>query len=74
MIYDSIAGALFVMLVSLPNTVLAEDYQLRETYRHEEVRQSWADVNKPVPPGDYTIKIDSRVFSMTIPPGRTAAS
>jgi hypothetical protein len=62
------------MLVSLPNILLAEDYELRETHRHEEVRQSWADVHNPVPPGDYNIKIDDLVFSMTIPEGRTAAS
>jgi len=72
--YDSIAGVLFVMLVSIPNMLLAEDYELREAYRHEDVRQSWADVNNPVPPGDYTIKIDDRTFSMTIPQDRTAAS
>lgn len=63
-----------MVLVSLPNTVLAEDYELREAHRHEEVRQSWADVHNPVPPGDYSIKIDDRVFSMTIPQGRTSAS
>lgn len=62
------------MLISLPNTVFAEDYEQREKHRHEDVRQSWVDVNNPVPPGDYNIKIDNRVFSMTIPQGRTAAS
>lgn len=72
--YYSIAGALIVMLVSLSNAVLAEDYELREAHRHEEVRRSWADVRNPVPPGNYNIKIDGRVFSMTIPQGRTAAS
>lgn len=72
--YYSIAGVLFVMLVFLPNAALAEDYELREAYRHEEVRQHWADVRKPVPPGEYKIKIDDRVFTMTVPQGRTAAS
>lgn len=72
--YYSIVGALIVMLLSLPNIVLAEDYELREAHRHEVVRQSWADVRNPVFPGDYNIKIDGRVFSMTIPQGRTAAS
>lgn len=72
--YDSIAVALFVMLVSIPNMLQAEDYELREAYRHDDVRQSWADVNNPVPPGEYTIKIDDRTFSMTIPQGRTAAT
>lgn len=72
--YYSIVGALIVMLLSLPNAVLAEDYELREAHRHEEVRRSWADVRNPVPPGDYNIKIDGRVFSMTIPQGRTAAT
>lgn len=72
--YDSTALALFVMLVSIPNMLQAEDYELREANRHQEVRQHWADVNNPVPPGDYTIKIDDRTFSMTIPQGRTAAS
>jgi len=70
----SIAGALFVTLVSLSNVVLAEDYELREAHRHEEVRQSWADFDNPVPPGDYNFKIDDRVFIMTIPQGRTSAS
>lgn len=60
--YYSIVAVLFVMLVSLSNTVLAEDYELREAHRHEEVRRSWADVRNPVPPGDYTIKIDDRVL------------
>jgi hypothetical protein len=63
-----------VILASLPNTLLAEDYEQREKRIHEEVRQHWADVNNPVPPGDYTLRIDDRTFSMTIPQGRTAAS
>ncbi|PPC97396.1 MAG: hypothetical protein CTY32_02100 [Methylotenera sp.] len=54
--------------------MLAEDYEQREKRIHEEVRQHWADVNNPVPPGDYTLRIDDRTFSMTIPQGRTAAS
>ena len=72
--YYSIVAVLFVILVSLSNTVLAENYEQREARRHEEVRRSWADVRNPAPPGDYNIKIDNRVFSMTIPQGRTAAS
>lgn len=63
-----------MILASLPNTLLAEDYEQREKRIHEEVRQHWADVNNPVPPGDYTLRIDDRTFSMTIPQGRTAAS
>ncbi len=63
-----------MILASLPNTLLAEDYEQREKRIHEEVHQHWADVNNPVPPGDYTLRIDDRTFSMTIPQGRTAAS
>lgn len=74
MIYCSLPVILFVILASLPNTLLAEDYEQREKRIHEEVRQHWADVNNPVPPGDYTLRIDDRTFSMTIPQGRTAAS
>lgn len=72
--YCSLPVILFVILASLPNTLLAEDYEQREKRIHEEVRQHWADVNNPVPPGDYTLRIDDRTFSMTIPQGRTAAS
>ncbi len=72
--YYSVPVVLFVMLVSLPKALLAEDYEQREKRIHEEVRQHWADVNNPVPPGDYTLRIDDRTFSMTIPQGRTAAS
>ena len=72
--YCSLPVILFVILASIPNTLLAEDYEQREKRIHEEVRQHWADVNNPVPPGDYTLRIDDRTFSMTIPQGRTAAS
>jgi len=66
--------SLIVILGSLPHALLAEDYEQREKRIHEEVRQHWADVNNPVPPGDYTLRIDDRTFSMTIPQERTAAS
>lgn len=72
--YCSLPVILFVILASIPNTLLAEDYEQREKRIHEEVRQHWADVNNPVPPGDYTLRIDDLTFSMTIPQGRTAAS
>jgi len=72
--YYSFPVVLFLILVSLSDILLAEDYEQREKRIHEEVRQHWADVNNPVPPGDYTLQIDDRTFSMTIPQGRTAAS
>ncbi len=72
--YYSFTVVLFLILVSLSGTLLAEDYEQREKRIHEEVRQHWADVNNPVPPGDYALRIDDRTFSMTIPQGRTAAS
>jgi len=70
--YPNIA-VLLIMFVSLSNAVFADNAQ-RQIVRDEQVRQSWADFDHPVPPGDYTIRIDDRTFSMTIPEGRTAAS
>ena len=71
--YDLIAGALFVMLVSVPNVVIADSEQ-KEMIKREETRTYWADLRNPAPPGNYAIKIDDRVFSFTIPQERTAAT
>jgi hypothetical protein len=69
--YYSIAGVLFVVSLFMSKLLFAADL---ETYKHFRDPQQRLDQDYPVPPGNYAIKIDDRVFSMTIPQGRTNAS
>jgi len=72
--YCLFSVVLFLILVSISDVLLAEDYEEREKRIHEEVRQHWADVNNPAPPGDYIPPDRRSSFCMTIPEGRTAES
>jgi len=63
--------AMIAMSLLLPKQLFAADL---ETYKHFRDPQERLDQDYPVPPGNYTIRIDDRSFSMTIPQGRTAAT
>lgn len=67
----SILGVLMIILLLISKWVFATDL---ETYKHFRDPQERLDQDYPVPPGNYSIKIDDRVFSMTIPQGRSSAS
>jgi len=69
--YYSIAGVLIIVALFMSKLLFAADL---ETYKHFRDPQQRLDQDYPVPPGNYAIKIDDRVFSMTIPQGRTNAS
>ncbi|MDD2933273.1 MAG: hypothetical protein PHO76_05245 [Methylotenera sp.] len=69
--YYSIAGVLFVVSLFMSKLLFAADL---ETYKNFRNPQQRLDQDYPVPSGNYAIKIDDRVFSMTIPQGRTAAT
>lgn len=69
--YYLIAGALIIVSLFMTKLLFAADL---ETYKHFRNSQQRLDQDYPVPPGSYTIKIDDRVFTMTIPQGRTAAT
>jgi hypothetical protein len=66
-----ITVAMIAMSLLLPKLLFAADL---ETYKHFRDPQERLDQDYPVPPGNYTIRIDDRSFSMTIPQGRTAAT
>lgn len=59
------------MSLFMSKLLLAADL---ETYKNFKNPQQRLDQDYPVPSGNYAIKIDDRVFSMTIPQGRTAAT
>lgn len=67
----SITFAMLVVSLLMPKLLFAADL---ETYKNFRNPQQRLDQDYPVPPGSYTIKIDDRTFSMTIPEGRTAAT
>ena len=69
--YYSIAGVLIIVALFMSKLLFAADL---ETYKHFRNPQQRLDQDYPVPPGNYTIKIDDRVFSFTIPQERTAAT
>jgi len=69
--YYPITVAMIVVSLLMPKLLFAADL---ETYKHFRNPQERLDQDYPVPPWNYTIRIDSRTFSMTIPEGRTAAT
>ena len=66
-----ITVAMIAMSLLLSKQLFAADL---ETYKHFRDPQERLDQDYPVPPGNYTIRIDGWTFSMTIPEGRTAAT
>lgn len=69
--YYSTTVAMIVVSLLMPKLLFAADL---ETYKHFRDPQERLDQDYPVQPGNYTIRIDGRTFSMTIPEGRTAAT
>jgi len=69
--YYSTTVAIIIVSLLIPKLLFAADL---ETYKHFRDPQERLDQDYPVPPGNYTIRIDDRSFSMTIPQGRTAAT
>lgn len=69
--YYSAFGVMIIVSILMSKLLFAADL---ETYKHFRNPQQRLDQDYPVPPGNYAIKIDDRVFSMTIPQGRTAAT
>lgn len=62
------------MSLLIPKLLLAEDSQKYKNFKDPDDRQERLDQDDPVVPGSYTIQIDDRVFSFTIPQERTAAT
>ncbi len=69
--YYSTTVAIIIVSLLIPKLLFAADL---ETYKHFRNPQERLDQDYPVPPGNYTIRMDDRTFSMTIPESRTAAT